>query len=488
MTNLDTEPAPLPPPTPVTSGPHERRWARSDDRVVLGVAGGLAQALAIEPLIVRLAFVVLVLFGGVGIVLYIAGLALLADSPTSEPPSTVRRVLGAIALVVSARWLFSGNTHLPKAGWVVAIVLFGVAAALWRGRSPIVDATPPVESLTEPLAGVDGGSTTSRWASLTARRRERPRRPRSALGLLTIGIATVVGALAWLANNGATNRGTIAFGWATVVLGAGLVVGSVVGRARWLILPALVTATAAVAAAAMSFAGVGLTNRAGSRTEVVGPGGTVAAEYRTGLGSFELWLIDHPNDVTTTVEVGVGDLTVVVPDDAQVQIDAKIGMGTIDALGSTRSGYRRTLNLDTRTGKPLIKLTLRVGVGSIDVRRASSTGNVPVLPKPGFEPDIPALRYFSDGTVLFKDGSIDFGDGRRIEADGSYQVPIVEQRPDGSVQLDNGAVIRADGSVVSPGGFLILPGAPSPLPTSLDPLPSPSNTTIAQTTTTEVQP
>ncbi len=196
MTNLDTEPAPLPPPIPATPEPHDHRWARSDDRVVFGVAGGLGRALAIDPLIVRLAFVVLALFSGVGIVLYLAGLVLLANSPTSAPPSVVRKVLGAIAVLICARWLFGGNAHLPDAGWVVAVGLFGAAVALWRGRSPVTATPPPAE----PLTDAPGGSTTERWASLTAQRRDRPRRPRSALGLLTIGTATVVGALVWLVN------------------------------------------------------------------------------------------------------------------------------------------------------------------------------------------------------------------------------------------------------------------------------------------------
>ena len=52
MTNLETEPAALPPPTPVTPPTPERRWARSDDRIMLGVAGGLGRALAIDPLLV----------------------------------------------------------------------------------------------------------------------------------------------------------------------------------------------------------------------------------------------------------------------------------------------------------------------------------------------------------------------------------------------------------------------------------------------------
>ena len=297
-------------------------------------------------------------------------------------------MLGAIAIVVSARWLFSGNTHLPKAGWVVAIGLFGVAAALWRGRSPIVDDAPPVAPLTEVSAWLDDGSMDIVDCPATSPTAP----PRSALGLLTIGTATVVGALVWLVNDGAANRGTLAFGWATVVLGAGLVVGSVRRTGPMADPPGAASRRLQPSPRQpSSFAGVGLTHRTGGRTEIVGPAGTVAAEYRTGLGNFELWLIDHPNDVTTTVEVGVGDLTVVVPDDAHVQIDARVGIGTIDALGSTRSGYRRTLNLDTRTGEPLIKLTLRVGVGSIDVRRSSSTGNIPVLPKPAVRARHPRL-------------------------------------------------------------------------------------------------
>ncbi len=300
--------------------------------------------------------------------------------------------------------------------------------------------------------------------------------PRSVLGLLTIGAAAVVGATVWLSNPGVADRGTLTFGWATVVLGAGLLVGTFAGRARWLFLPAIATAAAAVIAAALSFAGVGLTHSSGRHGEYVVPGGTVASRYRNGIGDLELWLVDYPNDVSTSVELGIGNLTVVVPDDAHVQIDARVGIGTIDTLGSSVSGYRRSLSLDTKQGGRLIKLRLRVGAGSIEVRRASSDRQPFPVPLPlptvtvAQPANIPISQRFNDGTVLFADGSIDFGDGRRIEADGTYQIPIVEQRPDGSVQLDNGAIIRADGGVVSPGGFVIQrvarPPSPSPTPTT----------------------
>jgi hypothetical protein len=139
-------------------------------------------------------------------------------------------------------------------------------------------------------------------------------------------------------------------------------------------------------------------------------------------------------------------------------------------------------------------------VGSIEVRRGPFFGGPPgfVVPTTIFTqlapaaPDIAAAKYFGDGTVLFKDGSIDFGDGRRIEADGSYQIPIVEQLPDGSVQLDNGAMVRTDGTVVTPGGFVIphqVQGV-STAPTTVIPQTAPvvTTTSVSTTVTSGVQP
>jgi hypothetical protein len=243
--------------------------------------------------------------------------------------------------------------------------------------------------------------------------------------------------------------------------------------------PALATATAAVGAAAMSFAGVSLDDHTGDRSEYVGVDGTVAPVYRTGMGSFDLYLADYPSDASTEIDVAAGDLTVVVPDNAHVQIDARIGVGTIDAFGSTRNGYRRTLSLDSNTsGERMISLKLRVGVGRIDVRRASLfVGGGPVLSLPPITavlPDVPASQYFGDGTVLYDDGSISFVDGGRIEANGTYQITIVAQLDDGSVQLDNGAVIKPDGTVTTPGGFVIpkrtgISLSPSTLPVAITP-------------------
>ena len=383
------------------------------------------------------------------------------------------------------RWLFDGDARLPDAGWVVAIGLFGAAVALWRGRAPAetLSAPPAVEAQTDS----HGGSTTEQWESLSTDKPKQPRPPRSPLGLLTLGAATVVGALVWLVNENARNRGVWAFGWATVVLGIGLLIGTFAGRARWLIIPAAATAIAALSASALSFAGVGLDHRSGDRSEFIGADSTVATHYRTGVGDFELIISDYPSDLSTQVEVGIGNLTVVVPDNAHVEVDARVGIGAIDALGSSRNGYRRIVHIDDQTtGTPTITLKLRVGVGNIEVRRGSFIDGPPIIvPTLPALPGIAAAQFFGDGTVLYQDGSIGFGDSGLIEANGSYQIPIVVQNPDGSVQLENGAIIQADGTVVSPGGFVIHP--PNDATTTIPPEPQTTVNTLT-TTVSEDQP
>ena len=55
------------------------------DRVLTGVAGGIGERLEIDPVIVRLAFVILSFAGGVGLLLYVAG-ALVSRKPDPDPP------------------------------------------------------------------------------------------------------------------------------------------------------------------------------------------------------------------------------------------------------------------------------------------------------------------------------------------------------------------------------------------------------------------
>jgi len=472
MSKADTKTAQLPPPTiPSPDGAQEisptpeQRWARSDDRVVLGVAGGLGRALAIDPLVVRLCFVALTLFSGVGLLLYAAAFALLADSPSSPPTSSARRAVGGALALVALAILFGGSASLPGAGWVVALGLAGIALALWRGggtvstgRAPVSDAS--VVSTPLSTSSFDSGVGGTVEGATAPFQPAKARPPRSALGMLTIGAAAMAAAIAWMANSGAENRGTVTLSMATIVLGTGLLFGAFFGRARWLIMPAIIVATAAIAASAIAFAGVGVTMSSVDWGAYLGPGDRVAPLYETGRGSFVLSLNDYDRDVTTTIEVGIGELRVIVPDSARVQVDARVGIGQINALQSSSvDGYRQTLRSDSGAGTQLIKLTLRVGIGQIEVVRASGAGLVPALLPPGADQGLNArgepVRTFDDGTVVFADGAIQFIDGQTIEANGATLIPITRQDDDGSLELANGAIIKFDGTVITPGGFVI---------------------------------
>ena len=109
------------------------------DRVLTGVAGGIGERLEIDPVVVRLAFVILTFAGGVGLLLYVAA-ALVSRKPDPDdpppPPKTGTRQAVAIALVLMGvllalrgigLWLGDGVV------WPAALVVLGSAVIWTRG-------------------------------------------------------------------------------------------------------------------------------------------------------------------------------------------------------------------------------------------------------------------------------------------------------------------------------------------------------------------
>jgi phage shock protein PspC (stress-responsive transcriptional regulator) len=60
----------------------------AEGRMIAGVAAGVARSLGIDPVIVRVAFLVLALAGGAGVPLYIAGWLLIPDEASGESLAT----------------------------------------------------------------------------------------------------------------------------------------------------------------------------------------------------------------------------------------------------------------------------------------------------------------------------------------------------------------------------------------------------------------
>ncbi len=138
-----------------TVGPRRALLRSKDNRVLWGVAGGLAEHIGFNATLVRIAFVVTTLFGGAGILAYLVlAVALPEDDGTGNPvPESVWGRLGkvfvvcllvAIGLGVAALLAaVSAWTTATGHGGIVAAVVIALGVALvafafapeWRRRS-----------------------------------------------------------------------------------------------------------------------------------------------------------------------------------------------------------------------------------------------------------------------------------------------------------------------------------------------------------------
>ncbi|MDJ0953748.1 MAG: PspC domain-containing protein [Acidimicrobiia bacterium] len=106
---------------------------RSDDRVIMGLAGGIADRIGISEAYVRAAFVSLALCGGAGIVLYLIGSAIAptGDEEPADPP-TGRQIVGLVVMLLGTMALLRGlNLWFgDTVVWAGTLLAFG-GAAMW---------------------------------------------------------------------------------------------------------------------------------------------------------------------------------------------------------------------------------------------------------------------------------------------------------------------------------------------------------------------
>jgi signal transduction histidine kinase len=126
--------------SPMTTPIEGRRLYRvTDARVVAGVAAGIAAHLNASVLLVRIAFVVLASFNGLGALLYAAFWAVLPVAPGQRGSTRNRRqlvpflALGAGIILVQALSGVGGVRSVI--GWLIAIVAVGVGI-IWRQADP----------------------------------------------------------------------------------------------------------------------------------------------------------------------------------------------------------------------------------------------------------------------------------------------------------------------------------------------------------------
>ena len=129
-----TEPQPPKSDAPPPSEGVRRLTRSSSDKLIGGVSGGLGRYFGVDPILFRIAFVVLTFAGGVGVLAYIGLLAFVPADDDSRPFGQRRdaNVIGAVLLgivvviILGPPFFFVGPALIPIA------LLIGIGILLWR--------------------------------------------------------------------------------------------------------------------------------------------------------------------------------------------------------------------------------------------------------------------------------------------------------------------------------------------------------------------
>lgn len=376
-----------------------RRLVRPHEgRIIAGVAAGIADRLEINPWIVRIAFVGSTVFGGAGLLLYLAGWALIPEEGAPQAPA--ERLVGRLGdwttwigagLVLVATAVLVAEAGLVRADIVWAVALLTSGVLLYRGgfagmTEPDQPLAPPPETTgpeddegvedqsAEKLPGEpveEGGPPPSSDPDRETAVIPVPPspRPRSLLGRLTIGAALItLGAMLLLDTAGLVRPAFSHYVAASVgVVGVGLLVGSVLGRSRGLIavgivlLPVLFVSSALTANFEGGFGDPTYrpVDLADLRSEYELTGGDLVLDLRR-LELGGEW-------VEVEGDVGFGRLLVLVPPEMGIDVTAHVGFGDIETFNTHEGG----IDVDRsffRPGQGGVRLNLDVGFGTVQVR------------------------------------------------------------------------------------------------------------------------
>ena len=348
----------------------------STHRKVAGVAGGIARHLDVDPLLIRVALVVLVFFGGSGLLLYGGAWLLLPGDDGREAALRLderSRTVGlAVVGVVAALALVGDAATGPGLLWPIVVVAAVVGVVLVYkerrdGRGAAGRAALPTPS----------AAPTPGWTPPPVRRD--PRRTGPLLFGLTLAlIALGLGLLGVVDLAGLDVPGPLYPAAALGLIGVMLIVGAYVGRAGGLILLGLaIVPVMLVTGVATNLDLQQVERRPTTAAAVPLDVEEDAADYTldlTALPAAELRRLDGRE---ISIRESVGTIEVIVPAGVAVEADAEVeAVGDLIVLGRAASGFNPSVSRSasedaaaTRPGVTTLRLDLRVGVGRITVRQ-----------------------------------------------------------------------------------------------------------------------
>jgi phage shock protein PspC (stress-responsive transcriptional regulator) len=251
---------------------------------------------------------------------------------------------------------------LWRVGFVALTLAGGAGVVVYLLLWLLMPAGPP--------AGADAPSS---------RRERAPLGPRSPVPGITIAVLLILmGAMAMFSTFTPWEihpRGY--FGMALLVVGIGLVAAAfATGRTARAGLIALGVVLSLGLAAAASEPWEGAGSGAGDRTYRPGTAAAVQDAYRGDVGDLTLDLtaidVGAEGPISTRVQHGAGDVRVLVPLDADVQLTVDSGLGSVDAFGEGNTdGYfaGRGAGPTVDDGVPDLNLIIHNGLGDVEVSR-----------------------------------------------------------------------------------------------------------------------
>jgi phage shock protein PspC (stress-responsive transcriptional regulator) len=408
------QPYPSPPPIALS---RKLRRSRSH-RMFAGVAGGLGEYFGADPILFRLGFAILTFLGGAGIGLYLAAWILIPEE--GEEHSLGEVGLAKAKVYVEQRdqsWIWItllviGGliviSNLGRMGWDTGAVFWAVlliAGGIWlynqdrTGGRPPGDAPPTrpvagdppparpaVAPTTRPVdaSGYPGQSAASvteplrpaRSVAAPAPAAPKVKAPRSNLGRYTFALTLVViGILAMLDNGEVLEMGPAGYGAATLAtIGAGLLVGSIWGRARGLIFWGLLLVPFVLISDA---AEVDLSAGVDKRIFTPDSPAELAESHELMAGRllFDLSRMEWGTEpVTIDAKVSMGQVEVWVPEGVDVDFDGHVEMGRLELFEQRRDGRNVSLNSagSTEGAGPQLVLNAEVYMGEIEVTRTGT--------------------------------------------------------------------------------------------------------------------
>jgi phage shock protein PspC (stress-responsive transcriptional regulator) len=331
------------------------RRSRSD-RMLAGVSGGLAAYFDVNPVFYRVGFVVLALLGGAGIVIYAVCALVIPDDGRDD--SIVEAAI---------------RDRRERPWRLVGLALVGIAALALVAQAHVW----PSGDVGWALVLLAGIALLAFGPGLRTRRAERRTgdRPRSfaittaVLGVLVIG-AGILGALAAA---GVDVPWAIALAIAAGAVGVALVVGAILHlRVGGLVVLGLLLGAAAILASTVDLRlGDGIGQRSYAPLTAAG----LRSEYKLGVGELDLdlgRLALPPGETVVHARLGVGQLSVTVPNGVALRVASHVGWGDSVVLGKDQSGHAVD-DTTVRPGPanaPTLVLDTHVGAGQLEVVRA----------------------------------------------------------------------------------------------------------------------